>query len=256
MINVSGKGTNPDIVVTGSTEFGVASAWRPAEKIIKVCNTGGCDLSVSSATINCPDFVLINNPLPTTVSHDFCLDLVVEYTPALPGSHTCELTITSNDSSKPTVTRTLHARTPAFLSLHAGLAEPHDALANITKDGSTLNFDFIYPFKPKWAWDVRLGVSKFDGELGQPDIEAWTLSPNLRFTVNPGAPVRLFFNGGLGLYHFNPGDFEGGGNLGAGLTIPLGSRFALEPTYNYHLAFTASPKLKYSQIQLGLLVSF
>jgi hypothetical protein len=73
---------------------------------------------------------------------------------------------------------------------------------------------------------------------------------------NPADPVRLFFNGGLGLYHFDPGNFEAGGNLGVGVNIPVGVRFALEGTYNYHAAFTASPVVKYSQFQLGLLVSF
>jgi hypothetical protein len=63
-------------------------------------------------------------------------------------------------------------------------------------------------------------------------------------------------NGGLGLYHFDPGTFEGGGNLGVGLNVPVGPRFALELTYNYDSAFTASPNLEFSQVQLGLLVSF
>jgi hypothetical protein len=245
----------PEIRVTGSTEFGVASAWKPAEKIVKVCNIGACNLSAISAAINCTDFTLINNPLPATISHDFCLDVVVAYTPTLPGTHTCQFTITSNDASNPTVTRTLHARTPGFLSLHAGLAHPHGAFANAVKNGSTLNLDFLYPFKPNWAWDVRGGISRFDGKPGHPDISAWQLSPNIKFTLNPADPVRLFFNGGLGLYHFDSGNFEAGGNLGAGINIPVGHRFALEGTYNYHAAFTASPVVKYSQFQLGLLVS-
>jgi hypothetical protein len=255
-INVSGNGTNPDIRVTGSTEFSVGSAWKPAEKIVKVCNTGACNLSAISAAISCADFTLINNPLPATISHDFCLDVVVAYTPTLPGSHTCQLSITSNDPSNPTVTRTLHARTPAFLSLHAGLAHPHGTFANTVKNGSTVNVDFLYPFKPNWAWDIRGGISRFDGKPGHPDISAWQLSPNIKFTVNPADAVRLFFNGSLGIYHFDPGNFEAGGNIGAGVNIPVGHRFALEGTYNYHAAFTASPVVKYSQFQLGLLVSF
>jgi hypothetical protein len=79
---------------------------------------------------------------------------------------------------------------------------------------------------------------------------------NVRFTVNPAAPVRFFVNGGPGLFHFTPGDVEGGFNLGAGLNIPAGRRFAFEGTYDYHLAFTASPNLEFSQFQAGLLISF
>ncbi|MBW8836656.1 MAG: choice-of-anchor D domain-containing protein, partial [Burkholderia sp.] len=60
-VQVSGNGTEPDVRVTGSTDFGVASAWTPAEKTVSVCNTGGCNLSVTAATINCTDFTLVND---------------------------------------------------------------------------------------------------------------------------------------------------------------------------------------------------
>ena len=103
---------------------------------------------------------------------------------------------------------------------------------------------------------MRLGASRFDGRAGQPDVDLAMLSANARFTLNPGGPVHLFINGGLGLYDFRPGDFVGGGNLGAGLNVPLGHLFALEATYNFHSAFNASPGREFSQVQLGLLVSF
>ena len=68
--------------------------------------------------------------------------------------------------------------------------------------------------------------------------------------------MRLFVNGGVGAYHFDPGNFEGGGNLGLGLNVPAGPRFAIEATYNYHWVFTASPTLRFSQFQAGVLFSF
>jgi hypothetical protein len=49
---VFATGTEPDIRVTGSTDFGASSAWSPAEKTVSVCNTGACDLQVASAAIN------------------------------------------------------------------------------------------------------------------------------------------------------------------------------------------------------------
>ena len=49
---------------------------------------------------------------------------------------------------------------------------------------------------------------------------------------------------------------EGGANAGLGVFAPLGSRFALEATYDYHSAFTASPNLEFSQVQLGLMIAF
>lgn len=256
LAQVFGSGGEPDVRVTGSTAFGVASAWSPAEKVVSVCNTGTCDLQVSAAAIGCTDFQWINNPLPAAVSHDFCLDLTVGFAPALPGRHRCELTIASNDPDSPNVTRTLTARTPAFFSLHAGLAQPHGVLKSAAKQGSTFNLDFLYPVRPRLAWDLRLGLNRFDGKAGNPDIDAWTFSPNLRFTFNPAAPVRVFLNGGVGAYHFDPGNFEAGADLGLGLNVPAGQRFAIEATYNYHWVFTASPTLRFSQAQLGVLISF
>jgi len=255
-VQVTGNGTEPDIRVTGATDFGVASAWKPAERTLSVCNVGTCPLSVASAAVGCGDFTLVNNPFPAAVGPGSCLNLVARFTPVLPGAKSCGLTIASNDPDTPIVSRTLTARTPPFLSLHAGLADPHGALHHIAKQGSTFHLDFVYPWQPQWAWDVRVGSSRFDGRAGNPDTDVSTLSANAKFTVNPGAPVHLFLNGGLGLYHFHPGDFEGGGNLGLGLNVPLDRRFALELTYNYDWALTASPTLDFSQVQLGLLVSF
>ncbi len=211
---------------------------------------------MTSASVGCADFALVNNPFPASVSPDSCLNVVVRFTPTRLGLRTCDLTITSNDPVSPTLTRQLKARTPPAISLHAGLATPHGALASAARQGSSLNLDFVYPFKPRWAWDVRLGFLRFDGRAGQSDTDVATLSGNAKFTFNPGAAVHIFLNGGFGLYHFDPGTFEAGGNLGIGLNVPLGSRFAIEATYNYHSTFTASPSLKFDQAHLGLLVSF
>jgi len=117
---VSGKGTQQDIRVTGSTDFGDVCAGTLAEKTISVCNVGGCDLFVRNPTVDCADFTLINNPFPATVSHDSCLDLTIRFTPTSAGSKTCTLTIGSDDPDSPTVTKTLTANTPA------ASIEPHD----------------------------------------------------------------------------------------------------------------------------------
>jgi hypothetical protein len=255
-VAASGDGTTPSIRVTGSTDFGVASAWKPAEKTVSVCNTGACNLEVTSVSIGCPDFSLVNSPFPATVSPDSCLDTVIEFTPTLPGLRTCTLTVTSNDPTNPTITRTLTGRTPPWISVNGGLANPHGAFSNFARKGSTFNLDFVNAFQPKLAWDLRLGFSRFDGRSGNPDTELWTLSPNFRFTFNPAGWLRVFVNGGFGLYHFDPGTFEAGANLGLGLNLPLGRRFGLELTYNYNWAFTGSPVLQYDQLQLGLVISF
>ena len=255
-VQAFGTGAEPDIRVTGSTGFGVTSAWRPAERVLSVCNTGGCDLSVAPPAVGCTDFALVSDPFPATLGAGSCVDLVVGFTPDLPGAKSCGLSIPSNDPDTPVVNRTLTARTPPFFSLQAGLASPHGALNAVARQGSTFDLGYVHPLGPKWAWDVELGFSSFDGRAGLPDVDLSRISANARFTVNPGAPARFFLNGGLGLYHFDPGTFEGGGNLGIGVEVPVGARFVFAAGYEYHLAFTASPDLEFDQLQAGFLVSF
>jgi hypothetical protein len=109
-VNVSGEATEPEIRVTGSPDFGDVCAETLAEKTIKVCNVGPCDLFVASATINCDDFTIMTNPFPAIVSPDSCLDLVIRFTPTTAGPKTCQLEILSNDP--PAVLVDLTANTP------------------------------------------------------------------------------------------------------------------------------------------------
>jgi hypothetical protein len=256
VVQASGSGTERDIRVTGSTDFGVTSAWHPAERTVTVCNVGSCDLAVAAPALPCTEFALGSNPFPATLHAGDCLDLTVRFTPRFQGLRTCHLDIASDDPDTPLVTLPLSARTPPAFSLHGGIAFPHGALASTVTQGSAFHLDFLYPVRPRWAWDVRLGQDSFDGRPGQVDIDVSTLAANARFTLNPGWPVRVFLNGGIGAYHFDPGQFEGGTNLGLGLQIPAGSRFVLELTYNYHWALTASPTLRFDELQAGVLIPF
>ena len=79
---------------------------------------------------------------------------------------------------------------------------------------------------------------------------------NAKYTFNPGAPLQVFVNGGPDLYHFDPGNVEFGLNLGLGLHVPAGQLFSFEATYDYNRALTPSPDLPFSQVMLGMLVSF
>jgi hypothetical protein len=256
VVNAQAEGRERDILVGGSTDWGVTSAWSPAERSVEICNVGACDLQVSSAMIDCTDFSLIDDPLPAGLGASSCATLTVGFTPVEPGKKSCQLTVNSDDPDSPAVVRPLRARTPPHLSLHAGWADAHGALGAVARDGSTFNLDFIYPVTPQLAWELRLGAARLDGQPGFPDTDVWKLGANAKFTLNPAAPVRVFLNGGPHAYHFDPGDFEGGVNLGLGLQVPAGSRFALELTYNYHWTLTASPNLELSELQAGLLVSF
>ncbi|MEM7480800.1 MAG: choice-of-anchor D domain-containing protein [Acidobacteriota bacterium] len=255
-VEAEGIGTEQNIAVTGSTDFGIASAWTPAENVVSMCNTGSCDLAVTGASIDCTDFSLVSNPLPQTLAAGSCIDLTVAFTPDLPGPKSCQLAISSDDPTTPLVTRTLTGRTPPRFSLRGGLADPHGALSAVARNGSAFTVGFVYPYLPKHAWDVRLSRAQLDGRPALPDTDIYRLSGNYRFTFNPANPVQVYLNGGFGMYHFDPGDFEGGANLGLGLAVPLGRRFSLEAAYDYHVAFTASPDLEYNEVQLGLEVSF
>ncbi|MDH3523539.1 MAG: choice-of-anchor D domain-containing protein [Acidobacteriota bacterium] len=255
-VQVEGLGTLQDIQVAGSTSFGTVSAWSSGEQSVEVCNIGLCGLTVSSASLSCPDFTIVTNPLPAALGPGSCTSLTARFTPTVPGSPSCVLSVNSDDPDTPVVNRTLTARTSPAFSIHAGIANAKGALKNTNDDGMTINLDFVYDVNAHWAWDVRLGTSELAGKAANPDVDIWSLAGNARYTFNPLASWHVFINGGLGLYQFDPGDLEGGGNLGLGLQFPIDPRFSLEATYNYHDAFTASTDLKYDQIQLGLLVSF
>ena len=140
-------------------------------------------------------------------------------------------------------------------SLHAGRVRPQGVLSHVVDDGWTVNLDYVRELSRRWDWDLRLGFSRFNGRQGI-DLDLWTLAGNLKYTFNPGAPVELFVNGGGGLYYLDPGDLEGGYNLGVGLAAPVTSSLTFEATYNYHSIFTSSPDLEFGQAQLGLLFSF
>jgi hypothetical protein len=259
-VSASGTGTQKDIRVTGSTAFGVVSAWTPGERTVTVCNVGQCPLSVTGAALSCTDFTLAASPLPAMLAPAACVDLTVEFTPALPGAKSCQLQITSDDPDTPLVELTLTAKTPPALSVHAGWVDAASALSSVAQDGSTFELDFVNPAAgsvgTNLAWQLRLGRSRFDGTPGNPDTRVWRLGANAKYTFNPAAPLHVFVSGGPNLYHFNPGSFEGGLNLGLGLNLPAGSLFSFEATYDYNQALTPSPDLSFHQIMLGMLVSF
>ncbi|HXI03836.1 MAG TPA: choice-of-anchor D domain-containing protein [Candidatus Saccharimonadales bacterium] len=112
MVAVSGNAPPGEVRVTGSGDFGDVCAGDLAEKTINVCNVGGCDLAGISASIDCSDFTIINNPFPATVSPDFCMNLVIRFTPTSAGPKSCTLTITTDDPNHPVVTVPLTANTP------------------------------------------------------------------------------------------------------------------------------------------------
>ncbi|MBI3448039.1 MAG: M36 family metallopeptidase [Acidobacteria bacterium] len=113
-VNVSGRAPSGTMTVTGSTDFGDVCAGAQAEKTLSVCNTGSCDLHVTSVAFSpaCADFTLVNNPFPATVSHDFCLGVVIRFTPTSAGPKSCTLVIMGDDPVTPVKSLTVTANTP------------------------------------------------------------------------------------------------------------------------------------------------
>lgn len=111
-VPVSGTVPSGDIRITGSADFGNVCAESPEERTLSVCNVGACNLAVSQASLDNPDFTLVNSPFPATVSPDSCLDVVVAFTPTSAGPKTCELTVDSDDPDTPNATLGVSADTP------------------------------------------------------------------------------------------------------------------------------------------------
>ncbi len=113
-VAVSGNTPPGDIRVTGSFDFGDVCAGTLAEKTISVCNVGKCNLAVTGVAFGpaCPDFSIINNPFPATVSPDSCVNLVIRFTPTSAGPKSCTLVITSDDPDASVITKTVTADTP------------------------------------------------------------------------------------------------------------------------------------------------
>jgi hypothetical protein len=114
VVHVTGNTPSPDVRVTGSTAFGNVCAGTMAEKTVSVCDVGPCDLHVTSAAFEppCPDFTIINNPFPATVSPDSCESLVIRFTPTSVGSKSCALVIRSDDPDSGVISKTVTADTP------------------------------------------------------------------------------------------------------------------------------------------------
>ena len=101
-VQARGNGGQQDIRVTGSTDFGNICSETHPERTVSMCNVGACNLVVTGATFvpGCPDFSLINNPFPATVSPDSCLNLTIRYIGIRTGPKSCDLVATSNDPKR------------------------------------------------------------------------------------------------------------------------------------------------------------
>jgi hypothetical protein len=108
---------------------------------VAVCNVGACNLNAISASIDCLDFTLINNPLPAPISPDSCLDLTIRFTPQSAGPKLCTLTITTDDPDEPVIMLPLTGNTPLpMIDVPPDLAFPPEVLQDVDACETPLPF--------------------------------------------------------------------------------------------------------------------
>ncbi len=113
-VNVTGNAPPGDIRLNGTADFGDVCAGTRADMRIAVCNVGKCDLHVLDAHFDpaCADFMLVTRWFPATVSHDFCMDLIVRFTPTSAGPKICRLVVVTDDPDSSISSVVVTANTP------------------------------------------------------------------------------------------------------------------------------------------------
>jgi extracellular elastinolytic metalloproteinase len=114
VVGVTGVAPPGDVRLNGTADFGDVCAGTRADTRISVCNVGKCDLHVLDAHFDpaCPDFMLLTRWFPATVSHDFCMDLIVRFTPTSAGPKVCRLVVVTDDPDTPISGVVITANTP------------------------------------------------------------------------------------------------------------------------------------------------
>ena len=95
----------PEIQVPSPPTFKPSCLGDKQPGTLKVCNTSGGDLIITSITSSNPRFTIVSPSagFPVTISHDFCFPFEVLFTPTGPGTQTTTFTIVSNDPSFPSI---------------------------------------------------------------------------------------------------------------------------------------------------------
>jgi hypothetical protein len=103
MIGVSGYAPSGKLAITGSTIFGGVPCGCRVQRVLSVCNVGGCELHVTRVGFKRKrrHFRLINNPFPATLHPGSCLDVVIQYIATEVVSRSCELIVECNDPHDP-----------------------------------------------------------------------------------------------------------------------------------------------------------
>lgn len=178
-----GKGGTSALKITGSSDFGNLCTDGTSEKTIQICNTGSCDLNVTSVAFSpaCPDFTLVNSPFPATVSHDSCLNVTIRFTPTSVGAKTCTLVVDSDDPTNPTLNIPVTGS-----STTAAIAVPADAIFPPTVELPVggCPFDAAFPITNTGSCRVKVTDISFTGDF--PGDYALPGMPTLPASIEAG----------------------------------------------------------------------
>lgn len=211
-VNVTGNAPSGTIAVTGSPQFGDVCAQSNPTHTLSINNVGKCDLNVTSASVDCSDFALVNNPFPAAVSPDSHVDETVKWTPTSGGAKSCNLVLNTDDPSNPVVNVPLTGDTPAVnLSVPAtGLTFAPTVVQNSANCQATLGAPVTNAGKcPVQVNSVALSGTNADqfavtglsalpstvasgGQLGSGDMEA-IFKPNLPLTRTDTANIDVTY---------------------------------------------------------------
>jgi opacity protein-like surface antigen len=141
------------------------------------------------------------------------------------------------------------------VSLRAGASVPHGTFKQFSDVGANFGVGFEARANGAVSAEVIFGYHRFlSANLG-PDLGLFQFSGNLK-VYTPDAAVRFFASAGPGVYKFDPGDADIGGNFGSGIQYNVTSRFAVEGAYNLHVVNTPGSSAKFSTVQAGLRYRF
>lgn len=120
-VALTGTGVDAAVPIAGvapaSLDFGVVPVGTPSTLSVTVSNTGGADLTVSSATASAGDFTPTNNCTAAVPPTTGTCTIDVTFTPTAPGVQTADLTIVTNDTVTGPLTVTLTGEGQALPTL-------------------------------------------------------------------------------------------------------------------------------------------
>ncbi|MCP4664716.1 MAG: porin family protein [bacterium] len=149
------------------------------------------------------------------------------------------------------------------VGVYLGYTEPQSGFGEVFDGDLSYLASLGCRLDKAWSLELHLGNHTFSGESEIPDIEVFQASLNVRYTFalrtlrdrDRGGELKMFLQGGTGLYEPDLGSSGFGWNLGIGLSYLVRPRTAFEAVYNHH-RMTEEAELEFNTLHLGFRWSF